>query len=159
MSAKLGLEADARLFVKLDVALADAAIVCWNTKYLYNFWRPVTAIRAGSTGGSTATPGDPNWTPLWVTPNFPGYDSGHSTFSGAAQVVLESVFGTHYAFTDTGDPTLNLPARHFSSFAAAANEAGISRVYGGIHFMFDNTAGLTSGRAVGQYVATHVARS
>ena len=146
----LGLAGDARLFATLNAALADAAICCWDAKYAYIFWRPETAIRAGDADGNPATAGDPGWAPLWASPNFPAYTSGHSTFSGAAQVVLESAFGTAYAFDDGGDPALGLPARSFASVAAAAEEAGSSRIYGGIHFAFDNVAGLRSGRAIGR---------
>lgn len=151
----LGLARNARLFATLDAALADAAISCWDAKYYYDFWRPVTAIRDGDADGNPATAGDPTWTPLWPTPNFSSYTSGHSTFSGAAQVVLESVFGDDFAFTDAGDPALGLPERRFVSFEQAADEAGVSRIYGGIHFAFDNASGLLSGRQVGGYVVAH----
>jgi membrane-associated phospholipid phosphatase len=156
MSSHLGLEQETRLFALLDVALADAGISAWDAKNVYNRWRPVTAIRQADTDGNPLTTADPTWTPLWVTPPFQSYTSGHSTFSGAAQVVLESFFGTHYAFTDTGDPTQHLAPRHFTSFAQAADEAGMSRVVGGIHFMSDNLAGLAEGRAVGHWVLATV---
>ena len=149
------LQEDARLFAMLNVALADAAIGCWGAKYQYDLWRPETAIHQADSDGNPETTADPDWTPLWTSPNFPAYTSGHSSFSGAAQVVLESEFGADHPFLDGGDPALGLPARRFDSFAQAADEAGISRVYGGIHFPFDNTAGLRNGRAIGKYVVTH----
>jgi len=158
MKQKMSLRDEARLFGVLDAALADAAICCWDGKYFYNYWRPVTAIRAGDQDGNPDTDADPNWTPLWITPNFPSYASGHSTFSGAAQSVLESYFGTNFAFTDPGDPTQDLAPRSFTSFEQAADEAGMSRVYGGIHFQFDNTVGLQGGRALGRYVVSRIAR-
>lgn len=151
----LGLAAEARLFAALDAALADAGIACWDAKYTYDRWRPVTAIRQAGLDGNPATVPDPTWTPLWPTPAFPSYDSGHSTFSGAAQVVLEAAFGNHFAFEDRGDPTLGLPPRHFDSFGQAAEEAGFSRVVGGIHFASDNLAGLAQGRVVGRYDLAH----
>jgi hypothetical protein len=83
-----GILESARLFAALNVALADASIVCWDAKYIYKRWRPITAIRAGDTDGNAATERDPNWTPLLHTPAFPEHTSGHSTFSGAAAVVL-----------------------------------------------------------------------
>src|SRR5262249_42886659 len=126
---------------------------CWDAKYVYNFWRPITAIR--DPRASQINPGttsDPNWTPLWNTPNFPGYTSGHSTFSGAASVILASIFGPNTHFTNGSD---DMPgySRSFASFADAADEAGDSRVVGGIHFQFDNSAGLAAGRALGAYIA------
>jgi membrane-associated phospholipid phosphatase len=136
---------DARLFAQLDIALADAAIAAWDAKYAYNYWRPITVIQQT----------DPTWKPLITTPNFPSYVSGHSTFSGAAEVVLSSFFGQNVTFSATSD---GLPGvtRTFTSFAQAADEAGMSRIYGGIHYSFDNTAGLAMGRALGQYVVDNV---
>jgi hypothetical protein len=152
MSRRLKLPAEARLFALLDTALADAGISCWETKNYYDFWRPVTAIRAGDTDGNPLTVGEPTWSPLWATPAFSSYTSGHATFSAAAAQVLDSVFGAHFAFTDTGDPTEGLVPRHFTDFDQAAAEAAASRMYGGIHFRFDNETGLMVGAEVGQYV-------
>jgi Vanadium chloroperoxidase N-terminal domain/PAP2 superfamily len=148
-------EQNARLFALANFAMADAAITCWNDKYRDDYWRPVTAIRAGDAGLNPLVTGDPTWTPLWATPPFPSYVSGHSTFSAAAAAVLDSIYGTNVAFTDPGDPTLNLTPRHYANFDQAAQEAGISRIYGGIHYSFDNTAGLTLGTQVGNYVISH----
>ena len=148
----LDLDQNAHLFGLLNIGLADAAINCWDAKYVYNYWRPVTAIRdARASQINPANSSDPNWTPLWNTPNFPSYSSGHSTFSGTAEVVLSSVFGSHLRFTIGSD---DMPgySRSFSSFAQAASEAGESRVVGGIHFQFDNQAGLSAGRSIGQYI-------
>ena len=88
------LEENARLFALLNIALADAAIVCWEGKYLYNFWRPITAIQEADTDGNPLTEADPGWMPLLPTPPFPEYTSGHSTFSGAAATVLAYFFGS-----------------------------------------------------------------
>jgi hypothetical protein len=155
MSRRLSLPAEARLFALLDIALADAGISCWETKNYYDFWRPVTAIRAGDSDGNPLTVGDPSWTPLWATPAFSSYTSGHATFSAAAAAVLDSVFGSDFAFTDTGDPAEGLAPRHFTGFDQAAAEAAASRMYGGIHFRFDNETGLKVGAEVGQYVLQH----
>jgi PAP2 superfamily len=149
------LENSARTFALLNIALADAGIASWNVKYTDNTWRPVTAIRAGDAGLNPLVTGDPTWTPLWPTPPFPSYVSGHSTFSAAAATVLDSIYGTNVTFTDPGDPTLDLTPRHFTGFDQAAQEAGMSRIYGGIHFSFDNTAGLALGTQVGNYVISH----
>lgn len=142
---------NARLFAQINMAEADAAIVSWDNKYAYNLWRPVTAIR--NDDGNGATIADPTWAPLLVTPPFPSYTSGHSTFSGAASTILAEFFGTDdVPFTVHAEGGV-APDRTFTSFSAAANEAGQSRIYGGIHFQFDNQAGLAAGRALGILVA------
>jgi hypothetical protein len=151
----LNLEQNAHLFALLNIGLADAAINCWDAKYVYNFWRPITAIRdLRANQINSATTSDPTWTPLWNTPNFPSYTSGHSTFSGTASTILASIFGPNVQFTNGSD---DMPgySRSFASLAQAADEAGESRVVGGIHFLFDNTAGLTAGREIGSYVAAN----
>ena len=149
----LDLQDNTHLFALLNVGLADAAINCWGFKYQDNFWRPVTAIRDPRASQiNPATSSDPSWTPLWNTPPFPSYASGHSTFSGTASTILASIFGDGTRFTEGSD---DMPgySRSFTSFTQAANEAGESRVVGGIHFTFDNTDGLAAGRAIGGYVA------
>jgi membrane-associated phospholipid phosphatase len=149
---------DARLFALLNIALADAGIVSWDAKYAFNFCRPITAIRNAGNDGNPSTTADADWTPLIATPPFPSYTSGHSTFSAAAAAVLAGFFGTdQVTFTSSGEnPAAS--ARTFTSFSQAAAEAGVSRIYGGIHWDFDNTAGLASGKAVGEYVISHVLR-
>ncbi|MEG3984976.1 chemotaxis protein CheB [Microcoleus sp. D3_18a_C4] len=145
------LEDSARLFALLNIALADAAISCWDAKYQYNLWRPVTAIRQADTDNNPNTTADPLWTPLLTTPPFPEYTSGHSTFSGAADPVMSSVFGSDYGFADRGDRTVNT-LRTYQNFSEAADESGMSRIYGGIHFMSANIDGLSAGRNLGNYV-------
>ncbi|MEG4396500.1 phosphatase PAP2 family protein [Microcoleus sp. BROC3] len=145
------LEDSARLFALLNFALADAAISCWDAKYEYNLWRPVTAIRQADTDNNPNTTADPLWTPLITTPPFPEYTSGHSTFSGAADAVMTSVLGSDFGFADRGDRTVNT-LRTFENFSEAADESGMSRLYGGIHFMSANVNGLSVGRNVGNYV-------
>jgi len=147
---------NARLFALLNIGLADAGIVSWDAKYTYSFCRPITSIRNADNNGNPATSDDPNWTPLIVTPPFPSYTSGHSTFSAAAAAVLAGFFGTdRVTFTSGSENPAAIP-RTFTSFSQAAAEAGISRVYGGIHWDFDNTAGLASGKLVGEYVVSHL---
>ncbi|MBW3584523.1 MAG: phosphatase PAP2 family protein, partial [Cyanobacteria bacterium 0813] len=145
------LEDSARLFALLNIALADAAISCWDTKYQYNSWRPVTAIHQADTDNNPETTADPLWTPLLTTPPFPEYTSGHSTFSGAADAVMSSVLGSDFGFADRGDLSVN-NLRTYQNFSEAADESGISRLYGGIHFMSANLDGLSAGRNVGNYV-------
>jgi hypothetical protein len=142
---RLGVAAEAEVFAELNVALADAGVAMADAKYTYWSWRPVTVIRGG--GGGAAPIAD--WTPLLETPNHPGYISGHSTFSGAAATVLTARFGGGpFSFSSPGLPGVK---RRFASFQQAAEEAAASRLFGGIHFAFDNTAGLATGRAVGAW--------
>ncbi len=136
---------NARLFAQLNVTLADSSIVAWDAKFAHEFWRPVTAIPSAADDGNPATTADANWTPLLVTPAFPEYVSGHSTYSGAAAAVLTAAFGDSVSFT-TGSIGLPGVERTFASFQAAAEEAGRSRIYGGIHFGFANQDGLNAGR-------------
>jgi hypothetical protein len=144
---------NARLFALLNVALADAAIVCWDMKFACNLWRPVTAIQEADTDGNDRTQADPRWQPLLDTPPFPSCTSGHSTFSGAAAAILTLYFGRdELTFTDA--PDNGRAPRTFTSFSQAAEEAGRSRIYGGIHYQFDNQSGLDSGRALARYIFT-----
>jgi membrane-associated phospholipid phosphatase len=144
---------NARLFALLNVCLADAGILCWVIKFTYDYWRPITAIQRADVDDNPSTEPDPNWQPLLETPPFPSYTSGHSTFSGAGAAALASFFGTDtipFASTSEGLPGVR---RSFPGFWAAAQEAGMSRIYGGIHYQFDNTDGLAVGRALALYVA------
>ena len=151
------LEENARLFAVLNIAEADAAIVSWDCKYRFEYWRPVTAIRNGDLDSREDTVADAAWTPLLVTPPFPEYTSGHSTFSAAAAAVLGAFFGDDMAFTTESE---DLPGvvRSFPSFSAAAQEAGMSRIYGGIHFLSANDAGQSSGSELGAFVAANFLR-
>lgn len=142
---------NARLFAMLNIALADAAIAAWDAKYDDEFWRPITAIQNGATDGNDLTVADPAWLPFLISPPFPDYISGHSTFSGAAATVLTAQFGANYAFTATSEGLTGV-TRSFASFDAAAEEAGQSRIYGGIHYSFANADGKTTGKAVANLV-------
>jgi membrane-associated phospholipid phosphatase len=148
----LSLLENARLFALLGLTVADAAIVAWDTKYYYNDWRPVTGIQHADTDGNPQTAADPTWEPLIATPPFPSYTSGHSTFSASSARILGLYFGTDaIPFSTTSD---GLPGvqRAFSTFSQAAEEAGQSRIYGGIHWQYDNQAGLASGRTLAEHV-------
>ncbi|MCA3447939.1 MAG: vanadium-dependent haloperoxidase [Rhodobacter sp.] len=131
------------LQARLGIALADAFIGCWHAKFEYDLLRPVTYIRATM---------DPKWEPLLNTPPFPEYPSGHSTQSGAAAEVLTDFFGEDFAFEDATHLDDGLAPRRFPSFWAAAQEAGMSRLYGGIHFRSAIDRGLEQGRCIGRYV-------
>jgi len=155
---RMGLGEEARMMALLNVALADAAIVCWKAKYEYTLWRPVTAIREADTDGNPLTIGEPGWAPLLTTPPFPEYTSGHSTFSGAGAAVLAQAFGKDaIAFVGESDDAPGIQ-RPFGGFWEAAEESGMSRIYGGIHFMSANVNGLESGRAIGVAVAGNLLR-
>jgi PAP2 superfamily len=136
----------AEAYARVGVAIADAVICCWNTKYQYNLIRPVSYIQQNI---------DPLWTTFIATPAHPEYTSGHSTGSGAASVVLTDLFGVR-SFTDAThvvhSPTLNLAPRMFNSFAEAAAEAAQSRLYGGIHYSLANQNGLAQGTCVGEMI-------
>ena len=149
---------NARLFALINVAMADAAICAWEAKYAFNFWRPVTAIRNAETDGHDATASDPAWSSLIVTPPFPDYVSGHSTFSGAAARVLARFYGTDAVAFATGSDFLPGVVRTFSTFSAAANEAALSRLYGGIHFRSANEDGLAAGEEIGAWTVDNYMR-
>ncbi|MHB1422072.1 MAG: vanadium-dependent haloperoxidase [Gemmataceae bacterium] len=144
---------NARLFALLNLSLADAGIVCWEGKFGYGYWRPITAIHEAEIDGNPDTAADRTWQPLLETPPFPSYASGHSTFSGAAATALARFFGTdaiRFRIGSDGTPDV---VRDYAGFWAAAQEAGRSRIYGGIHYEFDNQEGLRTGREVAEYIA------
>jgi hypothetical protein len=147
---KAGLDRSADLLMRLGIAMADAFIGCWNAKFQYDLLRPVTYIKRVI---------DPAWEPLLITPPFPEYPSGHSTQSGAAAAVLTSFYGDDFRFTDRTHERDGLAPRHFSSFDAAAREAGISRLYGGIHFRSAIDRGLEQGRCIGAHTVALRTRS
>jgi len=126
----------------MNIALADATIAVWIAKNTYTFWRPVTAIRAGS---------EPSWTPLLPTPAFQEYPSAHSGVSSAAATVLASIYGNDTTFTVTsnGPPGVQ---RDFSSFTAAVQQVQDARIYAGFHYRFSTADGATLGADVGHYV-------
>jgi PAP2 superfamily len=146
-----GLVENARLFALLNLAMVDANIACWDSKYTYRFWRPVTAIPLADTDGNDATEADPAWTPLRPTPLHPEYPSAHACVSNAAAKVLTSFFGQHTAFsmaTSTCPPGV---VRSYHSFHALADEIGDSRIYIGFHFRSSVRDGAKLGRHVGHW--------
>ena len=125
-------------------------ILTWDNKFHFNFWRPVTAIQLAEQDGNDATTADPNWLPLLTTPPYPSHSSGASTVSGAAGKILEQFFGTNnisFTMTVTG-----VGDRSFTSFSEASREAADSRMYGGIHFRFEDELGRDDGIELGQFV-------
>ncbi len=172
---------NARLFALVNMAMADAGIAAWQTKYVYNYWRPIQAIRendpgTGPTGLGSGNPflvgqGDPTWQPLGAqadngsgtnfTPGFPSYDSGHATFGGALFTMLADFYGTDNVSFTIGSDEFNgitkdengnvrpVVTRNFTSFSQAMEENAMSRIYLGVHYSFDATAGVTQGTQVG----------
>lgn len=152
---------NARMFGLVDVAMGDAGIAAWDAKYTYNRWRPITAIQLANTDGNPATKADPTWQPLGspgaagqpnFTPPFPSYVSGHATFGAALFTTLADFYGTddvHFTITSDELPGVT---RTFSSFSQASNQNAISRIYLGIHFSFDESAGLTVGTEIAKNI-------
>lgn len=130
-------------YAKTAIALFDAFISCWDEKYRSNYIRPETVIN---------TMIDQEWQPYIQTPPFPSYTSGHSTISGAAAEVMTEYFGDKLSFTDTSLLEFGIANREIKSFREAAQEASISRLYGGIHFRFDLDAGNESGKKIGSTI-------
>ncbi|WP_242883136.1 vanadium-dependent haloperoxidase [Actinomadura litoris] len=149
-----GLAATAHLFATLDRTFADAAIAFYDGKYHYRVWRPVTAVRAADTDGNPRTHADPAWNPLAVTPPDPSYPGAHSVVGEAGATVLTSFFGPDDHFTVHSESLPDV-TRSFTGYQDAADEAGLSRIYAGIHTRIDHTAGQTLGSRVAQYVLTH----
>jgi hypothetical protein len=166
---------NARLFALVNMAMADAGIVSWYNKYHYNYWRPIIGIRCGNEDGNEFTVGDVNWTPLGApatnqsnggidfTPPFPAYTSGHATFGAAMFQTLENLYGKDYHFqlisdemhgrnTDSQGEHRYTVMRTFDSFSQAAEENAYSRIYLGIHWIFDATEGVRTGNAVANTV-------
>lgn len=132
-------------YTRVSVALADGFISCWDEKYRSDHIRPETAIN---------TLVDEKWVPLLQTPPFPEYPSGHSVISNAAAVVLTDMYGPSFSYIDSTEVAYGLPARPFTSFNQAAEEAAISRLYGGIHFMPAIVNGAEEGKQVGTYIVS-----
>jgi len=144
---------NARLFALLNLTLADGVIAFYDAKYTYNFWRPVTAIRAADTDNNPATGADPNWLPeVGKTGADPSYPGAHGVMSAAGAGVLTAFFGRDpFEFSVTSE-VLPGVERSFRTFADAALEASLSRIFGGQHYRFDQTAGERLGRKVADLV-------
>lgn len=141
--ADIGFSQAMKINTVVSIALVDGFMACWDEKFRSNRIRPETVIRRYL---------DPNWKPMLQTPPFPEYLSGHSTISSAAAVVLTHYFGDNFEYEDTVEERYGLPSRKFASFQQAAEEAGISRLYGGIHFRDAIDNGRTQGLQVGEWV-------
>jgi hypothetical protein len=152
----LSLTENAHLFAVLNVTMADAIIACWDTKYRYLFWRPITAIRTGLTPADADQTWEPWLNTLTGTPPHPEYPSAHASYSGSAAFVLATVFGENTAFSVTSE--IRPGTRSFSSFSDAIAEIADARVFAGIHFRTSCDRGNALGRAVADYVLRHAMR-
>ena len=168
-SQDLDVVESARLYAMTNLAGADGAIGCWNDKWRWSFWRPITAIRLAADDGNPATEADPAWVPLFdptvpvsgaslVTPGFPDHPSGHTCISGAVVDALQTFFGTDkisFAATSTKCFPSPCPARSFSRFSEALKEIIDARVWGGIHFRTADVQGAVMGKKIGAYLEKH----
>jgi hypothetical protein len=149
---RMSLTDKARLFALLNMAIADALVTVMETKYEYRFWRPETAIHSGDLDANPQTAADPGFTPFIPAPCFPSYGSAHAAASYAARRVAEAFFG------DDGTPiVLSHPAvpdvvLYYESFDEITDDIDDARVYGGIHFRFDQRAGARQGKQVGEWI-------
>jgi len=134
-------------YTRTSISLADAFISCWDEKYRSNLIRPETVINKNV---------DEDWRPLLQTPPFPEYTSGHSVISRAAAITLTDLYGADFAFTDSTELEYGLPIRSYPSFLAASEEAAVSRLYGGIHYMPAIEEGVAQGQKVGEYVVANL---
>jgi PAP2 superfamily protein len=156
----LDLSATARVFALLYLAASDAGIACWDAKYTFNFWRPITAIRNGALDDNGQTIADPDWSPLFPTHQHPEYPSGHSTNSAAMATVLMLLFGD-----DPGVPIVATSPtnpgfeRHWARLSEGIQDVIDARVYVGFHYRTSDEVGARVGRKVGRFVTNHTLRA
>ncbi|HET7217858.1 MAG TPA: vanadium-dependent haloperoxidase [Vicinamibacterales bacterium] len=146
-----GLVESARILGAMSVAMADATIGCWDAKYVYAYWRPITAVRDPGDDGNAATTSDPTWMPLFATPGHPEYPSGHSCNSGAAAAVLAHEFGENAPFTIDSDLMLGVQQTYHGP-GEALEKVKEARIYAGIHFRTATHVGTELGAAVANFV-------
>jgi hypothetical protein len=155
----LDLSATARALALIYLASADASIACWEAKYSFNFWRPITAIQNGDADNNIRTEADPAWTPLVPTPQHPEYLSGHSTNSSAMATVLTLLFGdepgTSIVATSPTNPGFE---RHWARLSEGVDEVIEARIYAGIHYRTSDEEGASVGRKIARFVVTHALR-
>jgi len=150
VNTKANMVKSAEAYVRVALSLVDGFIVCWDEKYRSRLVRPETYINQNI---------NEDWVPLLQTPPFPEYTSGHSVISTSAATALTGLFGDNFVFTDSTEVEFGMPPRSFKSFIQASQEAAVSRVYGGIHYMPACENGKTQGRQVGEYVLSKIQTS
>ena len=160
MSAGLGPAENARYFAMLAAASADALIACWDAKFFYNFWRPVTAIRAGDSDGNAETSPDPDWIGVIPTPPHPEYPAAHGCFSAASTETLKFFFGTNdVSFSmDSNVPALMNSVRTYVRLSDALAEVLDARIYGGMHYRNSTRIGANMGKQVSRFTTRHFFR-
>jgi hypothetical protein len=146
------LSQNARAFALLTMAINDALISSMETKYHYVYWRPITAIRAGDTDGNAMTNPDPDWEPFITTPCFPSYNSAHASGSNAARRVAEKLFGMRGHDITLSHPSIPDFELQYTRFSQITDDVDDARVFGGIHYRFDQEAGARQGRQVASYI-------
>jgi hypothetical protein len=151
------LSENARALALLNMATSDSLVASFMTKYHYNFWRPETAIRAGDTDDNSKTVADPAFVPYITTPCFPSYPSNHASGTGGGAEVLRRMYGAggHTIAISSPNPTDAGIVLHYTTFKAITDDVDDARVYGGIHFRFDQDAGGRMGRDIATYVVKH----
>ena len=152
------LSENARLFALLAISIWDSAVACFETKYHFNLWRPVTAIREANSDGNRRTEPEPNWLSAVFTPPFPAYPSGHASLGGAARAVLEAEFGSSGHAITLANPVLPDIVLRYDTFKQITDDIDDARIYGGVHYRFDQEAGALQGKRVGEYVLRHALR-
>ena len=145
----------ARAFALVNMAISDGLVSSMETKYYYVRWRPVTAIRGGSTDGNPGTDADPAFTSFITTPPFPSYPSAHASGSYAARVITERIFGCATVAITLSHPGIPDVVLHYTDLKTITDDIDDARVYGGIHFRYDQEAGARQGRSVGSFVFSH----
>jgi hypothetical protein len=152
------LSENARAFALLNMAISDSLVASFATKYYYNWWRPETAIRAGDTDGNAKTDPDATFAPFIVTPCFPSYPSNHASGSNGGAEVLRRMYGAgghSITLSNPAVPSVSGIVLHYTTFKAITDDVDDARVYGGIHFRFEQEAGGRLGRDVATYVTKH----
>jgi hypothetical protein len=157
-SRRLSLTDSARLFALLNMAMADALVAVMETKYRYTFWRPETAIHGGDADSNAHTEADASFAPFVAAPCFPGYGSAHAAASHAGRRVAEAFFGEEVGLIVLSNPAVPNVVLHYRSFEEIADDIDDARVYGGIHFRFDQRAGASQGRRIGEWIVKHSLR-
>jgi PAP2 superfamily len=155
----MALSENARIFALLAMAIADGSIAVFESKYYYSYWRPVTAVWAGGIDDNDLTDPEEGWLPLIATPAFPSYPSAHASLSGGARAVLERAFGHRGLAITLSNPALPSVVLHYTAWRQITHDIDDARIYGGIHFRYDQEAGALQGRKVGRYILRHYLRS
>lgn len=156
IAAGNSLSENAHSLALLSMAMSDAAVATFDTKYKYNFWRPETAIRTGWMDDSEVTEADPSFTPLIITPCFPSYPSAHATLSNTAREILERLYRPRRHSLILSNPAVPGITLKYSKLKEITADIDDARVYGGVHFRFEQEAGADLGRRVGEYFYKHI---